>query len=70
MEGTSGWAEPGGGGGVRAEGGGDRLGGVRGVTLGVRPADGVGPLIETELLPMVDNPGTTRTKEVTFSLSA
>lgn len=43
-------------------GGGVRVGGVRGGSLGVRAADGVGPLMETELLPTVDNPGTTRTK--------
>lgn len=62
MEGASGGAGPEGGGGVIAEGGGVRVGGVRGVILGVRAADGVGPLMETELLPTVDNPGTTRTK--------
>lgn len=47
-------------------GGGVRVGGVRGGSLGVRAADGVGPLMETELLPTVDNPGTTRTK-ITWS---
>lgn len=51
-------------------GGGVRVGGVRGGSLGVRAADGVGPLMETELLPTVDNPGTTRRKiTVTFSFS-
>lgn len=70
MDGTSGGAGPEGGGGVTADGGGVRVGGVRGFTLGVKAADGVRPLIETELLPTVDNPGTTRTKlsSVSFSL--